>query len=150
MTIKDIAFFAGLFLGSTLLLSTTYVFVKRQAFGLGGVVLIIFGSFMVGLSIWTSFEFSFKKDGSITAKYTQEIKEDLGEKTADINGNIEFLKLKIAELSQDVAALKIANPKAAPSKELVKSREVKEQEFKRNSDYSILVFIKMLKKKQRA
>jgi hypothetical protein len=148
MTIKDTAFYAGLFLGSILLISTTYVFVKRQTFGLGGVFLIIFGSFLVGLSIWTSFEFSINKDGSITAKYTQEIKEDLGEKTADINGNIEFLKIKIAELSQDVTALKAANPNAKLSKDVLDRREAKEQEFKKNTDYSVLVFYKSTQKEK--
>lgn len=148
MTIKETAFYAGLFLGSTLLISTTYVFVKRQVFGLGGVFLIIFGSFLVGLSIWTSFEFSFNKDGSITAKYTQELKEDLGEKTADINGNIEFLKIQIAELSQDVAALKVANPNANLSKNVLDKREAKEQEFKKNTDYSVLVFYKSTQKER--
>lgn len=146
MAIKEIAFYVGLFLGSTLLISAAYVFVKRQVFGLGGVVLIIFGSFLLGLSIWTSFEFSFKKDGSITAKYTQEIREDLGEKTADINNNIEFLKLKIAEISQDVAALKTANPKVVLSNEVIKSREFKEQQFKSNTEYSVLVFYRPYQK----
>ena len=146
MYIKEIAFNFGLFLGSALLLSAVYVFVKRQAFGLGGVVLIVFGSFLVGLSIWTSFEISVGADGTVTARYKQEIKEDIGVKTADLNGSIELLKLKINELTQDVSALKTATPKAAPSQEQLVMRKDKEQAFRQNSDYSVLVFYKPAQK----
>jgi len=146
MVTKEVAFYFGIVLGSVLLLSAVYAFVKRQTFGLGGVVLVVFGSFLIGLSIWTSFEVSVNPDGSVTAKYTQEIKEDLGVKTADLNGSIELLKLKVNELTQDVLALKRATPAAAPSQEQVAIREVKEQAFAQNSDFSVLVFYKPAQK----
>jgi hypothetical protein len=142
MSVKEIAFYVGIILGSTLLLCSVYVFVKRQIFGLAGIVLIAFGSFLVGLSIWTSFEFSLNKDGSVTAKYSQEIKEDLGAKTAELNGSIESLKVKINDLTQDIVALKKATPSAVLSQEQVNKREVKQQLFTENSDYSVLVFYK--------
>jgi len=146
MDIKDIAFYFGLLLGSALLLSAVFVFVTRQAFGLGGVVLIAFGSFLVGWSIWTSFEVSVGADGSVTAKYTQRITEDIGAKAADFNGSIELLKRRIDELTQDVSALKTATPAAARSQEQIAKREVRDQEFARNSDYSVLVFYKSAQK----
>lgn len=145
MDIIEIAFYFGLFLGSALLLSAVFVFVTRQAFGLGGVVLIAFGSFLVGWSIWTSFEVSVGADGSVTAKYTR-IAEDIGAKAADFNGSIELLKRRINELTQDVSALKTATPAAAPSQEQIAKREVRDQEFARNSDYSVLVFYKPAQK----
>lgn len=138
MQITNIAFSLGLLLGSISLLSAVFVYVKHQAFGLAGVILVIFGSFLIGLSIWTSFEFSVGSDGSVTAKYTQ----DLGSKTADLNGNIEKLKLKLSDLTQDVAAIKQAIPKAAPSQDQLAKREDKERNFEQNSEYSVLVFYK--------
>ena len=142
MTIKDIAFYFGLVLGSMLLVGTVYVYVKHLTFGLGGVVLIVFGAFLVGLSIWTSFTVSVKADGSLTAEYKQEVKEDLGDKTADLNGSIEELKLKLNVLSQDIAALKKATPKSDPTPEQIVKREAKEQLFQQNSEYAVLVFHK--------
>lgn len=142
MTIKDIAFYFGLVLGSMLLVGAVYVYVKRLTFGLGGVVLIVFGAFLVGLSIWTSFTVSVKADGSLTAEYKQEVKEDLGAKTADLNGSIEELKLKLNVLSQDIAALKKATPKSDPTPEQIVKREAKEQLFQQNSEYAVLVFHK--------
>ena len=114
----------------------------RLTFGLGGVVLIAFGSFLVGLSIWTSVTISVKADGSLTAEYKQEAKEDLGAKTADLNGSIEELKLKLSVLSQDIVALKKATPKSEPPPEQIIKREAKEQLFQQNSEYTVLVFHK--------
>ena len=95
MQITDFAFVFGLLLGSILLLGAVFVYVKRQIFGLAGVILVVFGSSLIGLSIWTSFEFSVGPDGSVTAKYNREVKEDLGAKTAYLNGSIEQLKLML-------------------------------------------------------
>jgi hypothetical protein len=129
----------GLLLGSVLLLGALFAHLKRQTFGLGGVVLVVFGSFLIGLSAFTSFEFSV---GPVTGKYIQEAKEDLGVKTADLNGSIEQLKVKLAELTQDVAAIKRVTPGAAPTQEQVSKRESMERVFEQNSDYSVLVFHK--------
>jgi hypothetical protein len=113
-------------------------FVRYQTFGVGGTVLIIFGSMLVGLSVWTSFEFSVDPEGKVTARYTQ----DLGAKAAELNGSIEELRLKILEISQDISALKRANPVATVPQQDLAARVEKERAFRLNSDYSVLVFYK--------
>lgn len=142
MNIIDIAFYIGLILGSALLLGAMYVYIRRQIFGLGGVVLVVFGSFLIGLSIWTSFKVSVNADGSVSAEYKREAKEDLGAKAADLNGSIEQLKLRLVALDQDIAALKKVAPSATPPKAQVQKREAEEQRFSKNSPYSVLVFNK--------
>lgn len=142
MNIADIAFVFGLILGTYLLICATFVYCKHREFGLGGTMLVIFGSLLVGLSIWTSIEISVNADGSVKAKYIREAKEDLGAKTADLYGDIEQLKINIVELSQDVLALKKEIPAATLPKEQIAKREIAERIFKQNSEYSILIFNK--------
>ncbi len=140
--INIIAFIVGLLLGSGLLLSAVFVYVKRQIFGVGGIVLVVFGSFLIGLSIWTSFEISVNSDGTIKAKYNQATKEEIGVKAAEVNGSIEQLKLKLSNLTQDVLTLKRAVPGVTFSRDKTLEREKKEKLFENNSEYSILVFYK--------
>jgi hypothetical protein len=50
MSIQLVSFVFGLLLGAILLLASVYNFVKHRAFGLGGSVLTVFGTMLVGLS----------------------------------------------------------------------------------------------------
>ncbi len=136
--IVPLAYVVGLLLGTVLILSSIYIFVKHRVFGLGGTVLVAFGSMLLGLSVWTSFEFSVDPEGKVTARYTQ----DLGAKAADFNAKVEQLRLKIGELTQDISALKSVNPSAKISPEVAYERETRRQIFAQNSNYSVLVFYK--------
>ena len=136
--ISIVAFALGLLLGSVLLLASVYRFVKHRDFGLGGTVLVVFGSMLLGLSVWTSFEFSVDSAGKVTARYTQ----DLGAKAADLNGKVEQLRFRVDELAQDISSLKNATPSARISPEVASERETKRRAFEQNSDYSVLVFHK--------
>lgn len=137
-SISMIAFVLGLLFGSVLLLAAVYRFVKHREFGLGGTVLIVFGSMLLGLSVWTSFEFSVDPEGKVTARYTQ----DLGAKAADLNGRVEKLRFRVDELAQDISDLKRVTPSAKPSPEVASEREIRRQAFEQNSAYSVLVFHK--------
>lgn len=136
--ISMVAFALGLILGSVLLLAAVYRFVKHRDFGLGGTVLVVFGAMLLGLSVWTSFEFSVDSQGRVTARYTQ----DLGAKAADLNGRVEQLRFKVDELAQGISDLKRATPTARISPEVASERETKRRAFEQNSDYSVLVFHK--------
>jgi len=69
-----------------------------------------------------------------------------GDQTAELNSTIERLKLKVGELSQDVAALRKATPTATPPPEQLAKRDAKTEQFLNNSDYSILIFYKPYQK----
>ena len=85
------------------------------------------------------------KAGDYEFAFSEELKAE-GDQTADLNGTIEQLKLRIGALTQDVAALRKAIPAAAPPPEQIAKREAKESEFSKNSDYSVLVFYKPYQK----
>ena len=135
-SISMIAFVLGLLFGSVLLLAAVYRFVKHREFGLGGTVLIVFGSMLLGLSVWTSFEFSVDSEGKVTARYEQ------GAKAADLNGRVEKLRFKVDELAQDISDLKRVTPSAKISPEVASERETRRRAFEQNSVYSVLVFHK--------
>lgn len=137
-SIVKVAFILGLVFGSIMVLAVVYNFLWHKVFGLGGVVLVVFGSLLLGLSIWTSFEFSVGPEGKITAHYAS----DLGAKSAELRGIIEELRQKVSEMSQDVSALKKANPSATVSQQDLIARAEKEKAFRHNSDYTVLVFYK--------
>ena len=137
-SIVSVAFAFGLLLGSVLLLASVYSFVKHRQFGLSGTVLVVFGSMLLGLSVWTSFEFSVDSEGKVTARYDQ----DLGAKAADLNGKVEQLRFKVDELAQDISDLKRATPSAKISPEVTSEREARRRAFEQNAAYSVLVFHK--------
>lgn len=85
------------------------------------------------------------KAGDYEFAFNEELKAE-GSQAAETNGTIEQLKLKVAELSQDVAELKKATPTASPSAEQATARKEKERQFADNSEYSILIFYKPYQK----
>ncbi|MBN8488495.1 MAG: hypothetical protein J0M20_12335 [Burkholderiales bacterium] len=81
------------------------------------------------------------KAGGYEFEFSEALKAE-GNQTAELNGTIEQLKLRIGELTQDVSALKKAIPTATPTPDQIAKREAKEAQFSKNADYSILVFYK--------
>lgn len=128
----------GLILGTVLLSAAVYVYIKHQVFALGGSVLTVFGTILLGLSIWQSVELTIRPEGGITAKF----KQDLGAAAADINNRISQLELKLTELSEDVTSFRKKFPEAGLPQDVVAKRLNKEQAFQENSKYSVLVFYK--------
>jgi hypothetical protein len=85
------------------------------------------------------------KAGGYEFAFSQQLKAE-GDQTAELNGTIEQLKLKVSELSQDVAALREATPAATPPPDQIAKREAKGAQFSNNSNYSVLVFYKPYQK----
>ena len=71
----------GIIIGTISILGVVFNYVYHKHFELGGVVLVAFGTLLLGLSLWQSIELSIESDGSVSAKY----KQDLGAKTAEKN-----------------------------------------------------------------
>lgn len=98
--ILTVTLILGLLLGSIMLCTVLYVYIKRQIFGMGGSVLTTFGVLLLGLSLWKSVEVSVTSDGGIQAKFealekvvkkeneqTSERLNTLTEKTSTISQN---------------------------------------------------------------
>lgn len=64
------AFIVALVLGALMLASVCYVYVSRQAFGLGGACLSGFGVVLLGMSVWKTVDVSFNETG-VRAKLEQ-------------------------------------------------------------------------------
>ncbi|TLU82569.1 MAG: hypothetical protein FDX21_08765 [Chlorobium sp.] len=138
--IQLIASYVGVFLGAVLLLATVYGYIKQNNFGLGGTVLSLLGLTLIGLSFWSSFEFSVDAKGKVAVSYTQSQSE--ASKAADLNGQLQKLKFQVDMLSQDISDLKRATPSAKIFDDAALKRAAKTQAFNQNSLYSILVFNK--------
>lgn len=63
MDITNLAFIAGLILGSLAILSVCWVWLNKQILGMGGGVLSFVGVLLVGLSLWSSASVEVTPDG---------------------------------------------------------------------------------------
>ena len=128
----------GIILGTICLLAAVFNFVRHQSFGLGGVVLVAFGAMLLGLSIWQSIELSIDADGSITAKY----KQDIGSEAAERNSQLQKLRLQVKENQEDIERIRSATSIASVSASEKQARKEEMENFDANSKYSVLVFNK--------
>jgi hypothetical protein len=64
------AFIVALVLGALMLASVCYMYVRHQAFGLGGTCLSGFGVVLLGMSVWKTVDVSFDEKG-VRAKLEQ-------------------------------------------------------------------------------
>lgn len=68
-SISDITLIIGIILGSAMLLGVIFVYVKNQTYGMGGTSLTVFGTLLIGLSIWKTAEISITPEGGLQAKF---------------------------------------------------------------------------------
>ena len=90
MDIKNMAFIAGLILGSLAIVSVCWVWVRSQVLGPGGGVLSFFGVLLVGLSIWSSASVELTPEG-FRAQFErlQEEVTQVAEKSEQISEEVE-------------------------------------------------------------
>ena len=138
----------GIIVGVICLLAAVHNHIKYQNFGLGGAVLVAFGSMLLGLSVWQSVELSIDSEGRITAKYKQQ--QDIGAEAADRNSQFAELKLKLAEISENIGSLNSSIPNASLPQSQIEARKKIEKQFERNSKYSVLVFNKQEQEQEQA
>ena len=62
-TVQLAAFILGMVLGGAMIAVSCFVYVKTQRFGVGGSILTALGAVLIGLSIFTSVEFSVSPTG---------------------------------------------------------------------------------------
>ncbi|WP_169567560.1 tetratricopeptide repeat protein [Sneathiella limimaris] len=63
----------GMLLGSGLLICVCIVYVKKHLFGVGGSVMSVVGTILVGIGIWSTIEISIAPDGKIEATLNKKI-----------------------------------------------------------------------------
>lgn len=104
MLVTNVALWAGLVVGLLMLLGVCYVYVARSAFGLGGVVLSVFGVVLMGLSIWKTVEITISANGDITAKFARLERQvnDLRTTTNQVRTNVEHLRTAVASTKQNL------------------------------------------------
>lgn len=68
---KDYVIITGLILGSAMIVVMLLVYFKTHKFAFGGAVLTVFGTILIGLSIWANIEVSIGVDGGLEARFLQ-------------------------------------------------------------------------------
>ena len=61
----------GLLIGSVLMLSVCFVFIRHRFFGPGGAALSILGAILIGMSVWSNINVSVGADGGFRAELSQ-------------------------------------------------------------------------------
>lgn len=120
MEITNMAFIAGLILGSLAIVSVCWVWVRNQVLGAGGGILSFFGVILVGLSIWSSASVEVSPEG-FRAEF-ERLEEEVKE-----------VAVRSQQISNDVEAVAEANR--------VISREVKS--VAENIDINRVQFLKL-------
>jgi hypothetical protein len=72
--IEELAFLAGIILGSIQLLAVSWVWVQKQVLGMGGITMSFVGVALVGLALWSSIRIEASPDGFI-AEFQQELEQ---------------------------------------------------------------------------
>lgn len=102
LDIATLTLVIGMIIGSIMLLSVCWVYLRHHSFGFGGTVLTCFGVILIGLSIWKTVDVSVTKEG-IKAKFSllQEKVENIREAREifekNVGENINVLKTNLAK-----------------------------------------------------
>jgi hypothetical protein len=135
--IETATFVSGLVLGAMLLVVAAFVYASRNVFGFGGTLFLVFGTILVGLSLWRSVELTVDPDGGLIAIFKQEI----GAEAAELNGKILDLERQIAKAISKLETIS-ARSENSPSSMATKTPDEVDADFERNSNYKVLVFFK--------
>src|SRR5690606_19919410 len=101
--VQTVAFYAGIVMGSILLLAVALVWVRKQAFGMGGSVMCLSGIALVGLTVFRTIQFEIDA-GRLIAKFGQQI-DELNAKVEAAGESVNAVATANADLSRGVATL---------------------------------------------
>jgi hypothetical protein len=133
MSFDLVVFIVGLVLGSILLLSVTYVYVKKNKFGTGGTVLALVGVVLVGLFVFARIKIVITGIAELEAdlKDTQQAIQTIQEKKDAIEGDLNsiaatlasapptgFTAVQIRSLRERLASIRQANTQIGKDQEL--------------------------------
>lgn len=98
---EDVAFLAGIIIGSVLLLSVSWVWVKKQVIGSGGTIMCIVGFGLVGLALWSSITIQRTPDGGLLARFERELQQ--------LSSMVDQVDMRVAEVDGDLRDVVSAN-----------------------------------------
>lgn len=91
--IEDLAFLAGIIMGSIILLAVSWVWISKQVLGASGVTLSVVGVTLVGLTVWSSVRIEASPD-RLLAEFQRELDE--------VNESIDEVDNQLQDVSADV------------------------------------------------
>lgn len=97
-------------LGSAMIIVATFVYWKKQIFPVGAIVMTVFGTLLLGLSIWQSAKIQVGADGNLTAsfeKLRQEVKAEVKQSNQAVTEKIEDLKATVSTDSSTLNKLRV-------------------------------------------
>lgn len=109
-TLSLITFVLGMILGSAMIIVATFVYWKKQIFPVGAIVMTVFGTLLLGLSIWQSAKIQVGADGNLTAsfeKLRQEVKAEVKQSNQAVTEKIEDLKATVSTDSSTLNKLRV-------------------------------------------
>ncbi len=101
--IEDLAFLAGIVMGSILLLAVSWVWIRKQVLGAGGVTMSFVGVTLVGLTVWSSVRIQASPDG-LLAEFDRRL-ESLTETVEEVDSNLQEVVETNISFSRDIESL---------------------------------------------
>src|SRR5690348_2161437 len=112
------AIILGMLLGTLMIVSVVWIWIKQQTFAFGGSILTVFGVVLVGLSIWGTVTVKVSPDGAIETTFEQRV--------ATVEAAVQKVDARVEQAQSNLAtAIKeIPNLPAAQIETLQKQEQV--------------------------
>lgn len=104
-SIQDLAFLAGIVIGTCLLIAVSWVWIRKQVLGMNGIALAVIGFALVGLTVWTGIRFEASSEGFV-AEFEQRLNA-LDSMVQDIDKNVQQVATTSLDISKDVEGLQL-------------------------------------------
>lgn len=91
--------------GSLMLSVATYIYFKRQIFPLGAIIMVVFGTLLLGLSIWQSAKIQVGANGNVIASF-EKVEKQIRDKSQEVDQKIDNLKKAINADSSSLTKLR--------------------------------------------
>lgn len=104
-TLTVITFILGMIFGSLMLGVATFIYFKRQIFPFGAIIMVVFGTLLLGLSIWQSAKIQVDADGNVTASF-EKMEKQMREKSQEVDQKIDDIKKAIKLDSSSLSKLR--------------------------------------------
>lgn len=133
--IEELAFLAGIIMGSVLLLAVSWVWIKKQVLGGGGIIMSLVGLALVGLVVWSSIRIEASPEG-LSAEFERQLRQveqmvnEMDEQVARVDSNLQRVDEQVTRVDsglQDVVAANISFSESIES--LAASVETNNRQF---------------------
>ncbi|EKA7416337.1 TPA: hypothetical protein ACQYF6_000119 [Vibrio parahaemolyticus] len=97
----------GLLVGAVMIASVCSVYYKHQRFGLGGSILSLLGTVLIGMSVWSKISINVEPGGGFSAELTQ-LKEDvkiINQQTQRIEESVSVVQSDLRQTKNSVQGI---------------------------------------------